>query len=629
MDAGLATLTRIFERLLIDEAWTVRRPRGFTWVAHRLAQSVDATAPFDSLGVMISPVTVRVPVVQGVQAPQEDVELLLGRMNADAVGCALIYWPEERRIESFLGHAVHDEILDYRAEQLAAVAILQLCNTEAGADWLAEKVGGNVAQWAHPKGGRRADRDDMLNVADHVFIPRGDGPSRYADGTEIDAVLALIQGSGYASLGGSAGGVSIEAPFGEGETSLIRLRTGEVHPWLGAGLLVTTSLPMHFSASKLTRIAGRLNRDQVGALDQVGGIGAWSLRPEHGGREFVTWTRFLPNALYRPGGAKDAALPELIRARWVDGLFFPGLPERNAWPILSRRFGKVQGDRPVGDIKKVDRDVSAWKASSGTVLMTWSIFNPNGPTINCIGLRDMIRDNTREVFYRCLHFLSDRTLQLGILDVSGTEWWPELVRILERAFAVDADQIGEDSPLVSSVPSLVTHGFPGGHAELAPDLLRIAREVQRADWGREMYFLRKYGSRLFDRAGEELREAMQDLAREHPPGEAPEGEIAALARAAYGRVPTFTDMTPIDHESRPFESSLFAEWWATVSDPEFTGLGLGQLAAAWVGAIHLVRGSLPAVVQFEDVRDFLAAFGHALWPDDLTTPSLRSVLGLE
>ena len=39
MDVGELALEEIHKRLLIDEAWTWRRPRGFTWIAHRLIQS--------------------------------------------------------------------------------------------------------------------------------------------------------------------------------------------------------------------------------------------------------------------------------------------------------------------------------------------------------------------------------------------------------------------------------------------------------------------------------------------------------------------------------------------------------------------------------------------------------------
>ncbi len=82
-------------------------------------------------------------------------------------------------------------------------------------------------------------------------------------------------------------------------------------------------------------------------------------------------------------------------------------------------------------------------------------------------------------------------------------------------------------------------------------------------------------------------------------------------------------------ESQPFEPDLLAEWWATISDPRFTGLGLGQLASAWVGAIHVwgEAGGHPTVVQFDDVREFLARFQHPLWPDDLTTSRCEDVDG--
>lgn len=45
-DVGLEALDRIFDMLQIDEEWSVRRQRGFTWWSYRLAQHIDATEPW-------------------------------------------------------------------------------------------------------------------------------------------------------------------------------------------------------------------------------------------------------------------------------------------------------------------------------------------------------------------------------------------------------------------------------------------------------------------------------------------------------------------------------------------------------------------------------------------------------
>jgi len=55
---------------------------------------------------------------------------------------------------------------------------------------------------------------------------------------------------------------------------------------------------------------------------------------------------------------------------------------------------------------------------------------------------------------------------------------------------------------------------------------------------------------------------------------------------------------------KSFDPTLFAEWRATISDPAFIAFGVGQLASACVGAIHMNREfapTRPVVGQFDDV----------------------------
>ncbi len=281
-----------------------------------------------------------------------------------------------------------------------------------------------------------------------------------------------------------------------------------------------------------------------------------------------------------------------------------------------------------GQIRKLKRDSKAWSTGTGQVLMTWSIFNPNGPTLNCVGLLDRA-PGVKEVFYRWLHFLDDQTFRLGLVDTWGPNWQEELIRIVAHAFSIAGKVGDEDFNMVTCVPSLVTHVLT---EQEVCHLLGLSQEIQRADWGREMYYLRKYGSRLFDRAGEEIRETIQKMAREKPFGEESQRQFEQAIRIRYGSVPTFSDNSAVEYETKPFDPALFAEWWATISDPRFTGFGIGQLASAWVGAIHMNRElgpPLPVVVEFDDVREFLSRFQHPLWPDQLTGSSLRESMGLE
>ena len=58
-DVGLEALDRIFDMLQIDEEWSVRRQRGFTWWSYRLAQHIDATEPWQDDEFQLSRIRIR------------------------------------------------------------------------------------------------------------------------------------------------------------------------------------------------------------------------------------------------------------------------------------------------------------------------------------------------------------------------------------------------------------------------------------------------------------------------------------------------------------------------------------------------------------------------------------------
>ena len=66
--------------------------------------------------------------------------------------------------------------------------------------------------------------------------------------------------------------------------------------------------------------------------------------------------------------------------------------------------------------RKFLEDKSFWLQNEGRVLMTWNIFNPNGPTLNCIGSITTEDENIETIFYRWLHFLKGESYILGYID---------------------------------------------------------------------------------------------------------------------------------------------------------------------------------------------------------------------
>jgi hypothetical protein len=339
-DSGLAAIAGIHKTLMIDEPWTTWHARGFTWYPYRLRQTVAATPLFESREVQVSLVEGCTPVVENVQSPAEQVDRFLADLNLYAVGSAYVFWPEERRIVSVLAQLVHEQTAEDRIRQLSSYLILQACEAERVAGWLAEQSGGNVAFSPHPEYGARAQPDEMMTVVEQVYGPRGEGTSQFADAAEFDAVVQMVGKTPFASLGSDGNGVCIEVAFGDGSTSLIEFSTAQRHPVLGSGLAVRTSLPLAIDREQTEALAAHLGRLQLGTVEGGAYLGAWCVR-EQADRIFVSWMRFVPNANFRRGYVRDLAMGEINRALWADRLFHPELPPRNAWPTV---LGRMQVD---------------------------------------------------------------------------------------------------------------------------------------------------------------------------------------------------------------------------------------------------------------------------------------------
>lgn len=180
----------------------------------------------------------------------------------------------------------------------------------------------------------------MLFVAQRLFIPAGEKPSTFAVEEELVKVEHWVKNSPLACMGASSDVVCVEVLFGEENTTLIEIRIDERHPWLGSGLTIRTTLPPQGSTEELTPFADRLQRLQVQTVDGGGGLGAWSVRDRFD-EPHVAWVRFVPSYTYRMDRVLDVAMGEINRALWVDQLFHPGLPVRNAWEIMERRLERT------------------------------------------------------------------------------------------------------------------------------------------------------------------------------------------------------------------------------------------------------------------------------------------------
>src|SRR4051812_19834983 len=89
-DVGIQVLESIYEQLMIDDQWSVRRERGFTWWSYRLAQHVEVGEPVESQGLTVCTVRIWTDLVNEVD-PSIDPTALLGAINAQTTLNALVW----------------------------------------------------------------------------------------------------------------------------------------------------------------------------------------------------------------------------------------------------------------------------------------------------------------------------------------------------------------------------------------------------------------------------------------------------------------------------------------------------------------------------------------------------------
>lgn len=279
-------------------------------------------------------------------------------------------------------------------------------------------------------------------------------------------------------------------------------------------------------------------------------------------------------------------------------------------------------------IFKVRRTEDDWRQQSGGILFTWSILNPNGPTLSCVGIRECADLTQIEVYYRWLHFLGGESFVLGFVDKRAEDFSGQVLEVLRYAFAQETGRALRRFPLVTCVPSFVT--TPGEGAAYVSDdsaraLITGSPKFREADWGREMYYLRKHGSDFFGRAGEETRAALEQAAQD-PSLDQEQRKFLEITHRARENAPGFQRWLPDQYTSRPLADDDAANWWSTVSDPQFTTSGLSQLAHMWVGSIH--QSTLQPVETFDTVKEFLQSQQCEVWPDEWDTRAIRQRMGL-
>ncbi|MCA1707064.1 MAG: ATP-binding protein, partial [Actinobacteria bacterium] len=353
-DVGRAVVNSVFTALQVDDEWSKRGERSFTWWPYRLAQSVAAGRERRSGGLRIVPVTVKSNVLVGID-DFEAAETAANRINRTAGLSAVVVNRSQRSMDLVSQIIVYRETAEMYQGAAKLAAATQIAEAESIAPGLAAELGASVAASAPPGKTARPAPDDMLNLLESL-------PSMGRGGTGLTATDFYTCSFPPENVGGSRAwvmatpqpdSVTIELPFVH-EIPVVYLMDGEEQlpagtvllvlqsigteldgllsqldqiPFerrvqrYGPGLGVYLSLPIDLDEPAAVTAAALLNRLEVEQCDaQL--LGAWhSHEPAT-----LAFSGYLPAALFHPLPAKDRvamllnmAFVEAKRVRWAAG----------------------------------------------------------------------------------------------------------------------------------------------------------------------------------------------------------------------------------------------------------------------------------------------------------------------
>lgn len=342
-DVGLRIVDQAGYALTLDEEWSVRDERGFTWWGKDIAQRVWSEPGFEDDGFELFRLHAQTDILRNFKASPSN----LAAINAFArlaTTSGYLIDAEAGTVRLAAGMFAHQQTEDWVHPIFKAVVAMQAADAQIKAAALAEATGANVAATAHPQTGPRPTYDDMLNVLE-LFADAGTNAPPWC-GPELEAMTAQVGGSPYVALAtGGADGLTVEVPF-QRDTSLLTVRTDESNPQLGRGLLMVLRLAPSIEEAEGVELATRLTQAELETRVFAHYLGSWCW--SDGTVNFVT---FLPNLAYTGQGSDvfNLVASMLRRARWFAETFY-----EDDWDALGEdgrtlATPALLGEAPVGD----------------------------------------------------------------------------------------------------------------------------------------------------------------------------------------------------------------------------------------------------------------------------------------
>ena len=313
IDPGLAAIREICRLWQVDERWSIREQRGFTWWAGDFRQRVSVDQGREDHGAFVYKLSAVTDLLTGIK-PSEAGPIAQALLNRLGHRCYSLMIDERSRTASLAASVVfHRETANWVVPHFAALALLQVIQAQNEASTYLSILGGTPTFTGHPDAGVRHKHDEMLQAVNDVYLPAGEEPSRWAGSGEFEEVYHLLRQANCFSQA-DQNGLTAETAFGT-DSALIRATASELHG-LGHGLRLVLALPVALSDEHAAQLAVELNAAEARSFTASHSLGAWTIAEARGGQvlEFVS---FVPNVLYQRGLLFNLILSLGLKARWA------------------------------------------------------------------------------------------------------------------------------------------------------------------------------------------------------------------------------------------------------------------------------------------------------------------------
>lgn len=309
LDYGQRVIDEIFNKLQIDEEWSVRTARSFKWWAGPLRQHVWADKPFWDEGMKVVRVHARTDLMHGYQGTAKQKALLNILLMSSTLSGVIRNPKNPTRLQLASSIYVNESTIDWISDFFSWAVVTQVTEAHLLALHLTEMFETAPDASKHPISGSREDLDQTLEIISEVIRPEGEFPCRYI-GEEMLDLVKMIQKPPTVMANGDATGLTSELPCA-GRTSMLRFNTDESNPRMKHGLFTKLSLPFHYDDP--VEEALLMNERELREMTQSHFLGSWCQSDQ----DAISFVSFYSNAMSKSNLLMNIYMSSLLRAKWV------------------------------------------------------------------------------------------------------------------------------------------------------------------------------------------------------------------------------------------------------------------------------------------------------------------------